>query len=92
MKHTPGPWKFLDDRAVVAGDVLIAQTSKINDSNYANANLIAAAPEMLEALEKLTIEFELQLKERGCNIESSRQFYRPLVEAIRVIAKARGES
>lgn len=54
--HTPGPW-LIDERiaapqrssAIVAGELVIADTTRI--WNYkANARLIAAAPDMLEAL------------------------------------------
>jgi hypothetical protein len=57
MTHTPGPWK----RATLGGEtrlprpiwayVLEANGSEIDQSNDANARLIAAAPALLEALE-----------------------------------------
>ena len=53
--HTPGPWA-VDDcsvmgcRMVVRGDDLIATVE--NAPSTANANLIAAAPTLLEALEE----------------------------------------
>lgn len=58
MKHTPGPWKtdFVDwsDGRVyyVDGDEDFCVELQITDPNKeANANLIATAPDMLEALE-----------------------------------------
>lgn len=70
-KHTPGPWTVqrididcgiiqwaieLPDMRVIAhtgADVSVAQ-------DKANARLIAAAPEMLQALKEIVFEFECQ--------------------------------
>ena len=64
MSHTPGPWtvknkgRLLSIRSLV-DDEVIAQVpySKSEglrqDRDYANASLIAAAPELLEALKKV---------------------------------------
>jgi len=51
-KHTPGPWKAHAEGGTVFGELglLIASTP---DRNAENARLIAAAPELLEALECL---------------------------------------
>lgn len=54
-KHTPGPWETAatDDNLIVKGRVKIASTypEKFSaDEEGANARLIAAAPELLEAL------------------------------------------
>lgn len=56
MKHTPGPWiAFHDDGVVSAYERTGDHTSRIvtisGGSSIANARLIAAAPDMLEALE-----------------------------------------
>ena len=54
--HTPGPWVF-EDEFVRAGDVVIAdpyceETASTRPGEMeANARLIAAAPELLEACE-----------------------------------------
>jgi hypothetical protein len=57
-KHTPGPWKAI--RALIVMDVaerpVIAQMCDPAGSYHemqANARLIAAAPDMLEALTKI---------------------------------------
>jgi hypothetical protein len=57
-KHTPGPWQWIGDN-LVSGDfyeakesVLSAYMDKISGSE-ADMNLIAAAPELLEALRNL---------------------------------------
>ena len=62
-KHTPGPWRIdsKDDSHVVAGhgpatmSVAVASFSGVSpdDEDKANARLIAAAPDLLEALEEL---------------------------------------
>ena len=61
MKHTPGPWEVLNNYVKKVGGGVIATTSR-NGSicrfeedvgslhDAANARLIAAAPELLEAL------------------------------------------
>lgn len=70
-KHTPGPWKFdkeLTSRsgewliAMDAGDkgrgIAIAETRVATGAELANARLIAAAPELLEALQRLSAQCE----------------------------------
>lgn len=53
MKHTPGPWAILDlekiKRIYVAGGNIICDVR--GDEQQANARLIAAAPDLFEALE-----------------------------------------
>jgi hypothetical protein len=55
--HTPGPWKVFADTITTANDsIKIAEVPTNNEAKkewQANANLIAAAPELLEALEML---------------------------------------
>jgi DNA-binding NarL/FixJ family response regulator len=60
--HTPGPWRVIadheDDRDIFAANELLATAYDMNGSSpkqtaEANARLIAAAPELLEALTKL---------------------------------------
>lgn len=68
VKHTPGPWEFDGDNAVMAevgahictvsmGDDFPCleddQRANAEAECKANANLIAAAPELLEALKAL---------------------------------------
>ena len=60
-KWTPGPWKWADDRdktgLIYLTGVLIAEhtdgTPWGDDMDRANAHLIAAAPELYEALEEI---------------------------------------
>ena len=58
-KHTPGPWEVLEDKSMIS---VVTECAEICDivhdvrpvsENLANARLIAAAPEMLEALESV---------------------------------------
>jgi len=56
MKHTPGPWKFDDNYGcIVAPDdtTVIASLEPDADSPVANALLIAAAPDLLEACKRM---------------------------------------
>lgn len=64
-KHTPGPWKIgtaIDDQALAIFNkdakigaicdavCLISPLAKVNETDEANANLICAAPELLDSL------------------------------------------
>lgn len=60
-KHTPGPWHVSSNTAqdlVCAGDEVVADctTGDLPDISIANARLIAAAPELLEACKSLLPE------------------------------------
>ena len=68
-KHTPGPWTSMEDtdgaillktkcRGSFRSIAVIPAEPRISEYDWANAQLIAAAPEMLEALEKLCNEPE----------------------------------
>jgi len=53
-KHTPGPWRIeLYENFIVSGTISIATTCHNPDreTTKANARLIAAAPDLLEALQ-----------------------------------------
>jgi hypothetical protein len=56
-KHTPGPWSL--NGSDIEGDdgmtvVTITEHRKLTPRQAANARLIAAAPQMLRALQRLT--------------------------------------
>lgn len=61
MTHTPGPWSYIGNGDVVAksdkycgGEKDIASVFlTVNDEDEANARLIAAAPDLLEALKDM---------------------------------------
>jgi hypothetical protein len=60
-KHTPGPWEITAHGSIEAKDRQIALVSRGGLTDMPNARLIAAAPELLEALQVA----ELALRERG---------------------------
>jgi hypothetical protein len=62
MKHTPGPWRVCDEFILAGGTgcegrIITANLDRIHyecqPDNQANANLIAAAPDLLDALQEL---------------------------------------
>lgn len=64
MTHTPGPWTQLDQEhaiSIVSGGIVIADVFKPDDNCVSppmsetvdNAHLIAAAPQLLEALREV---------------------------------------
>jgi predicted ATPase len=89
-KHTPAPWKVNSQKHgifIMAGNYCLASTAdvrtnsdcRMNEEAKANAHLIAAAPELLEALKGLfknnqDIDAYLQAKDK----------------AVQAIAKAEG--
>ena len=88
-KHTPGPWEAVDKRPQCAGFSIFHESqfvAFVGDNDHltpaaANARLIAAAPELLEALTRLSAQCErLRLPEqRQTDAEAN---------ALAVIAKA----
>jgi hypothetical protein len=101
-KHTPGPWKAVDHShypgvMVVEGPempiTIITSAIDIDFESYmrrvANAHLIAAAPDLLEALETLKREIILSDVDMGY-IASHFQVH--IDKASAAIARAKGES
>ena len=93
-KHTPGPWCLSDESPMIIEDeckVIVGSASTYPNSGYfpgqkeaeANARLIAAAPELLEALEKA-------LDDSACDGDQCGTEWHELARA--AIAKAKGES
>jgi hypothetical protein len=92
-KFTPGPWNQGDgsissQRLVYGGkyNVLIASTENNSVSlskGKANARLIAAAPDLLEALEEIMDGYLY-----GCDMETKRE---NIAKARAAIARAKGE-
>ena len=93
-KHTPGPWitapvdaprVIRDDRGYCVASVSTYTSRRLPersaDETTANAHLVAAAPEMLEALKELV--FRANLADEDNWIE---------VRAMDAIAKAEGQS
>lgn len=99
-KHTPGPW--VTDNSVLRGSINrldeprrhIALTSDWEkekgdrEQNEANARLIAAAPELLEALEDVMSDLFYQIASH--HDERTARNYPSLVDARAAIAKAKG--
>ena len=88
-KHTPGPWTYADgvlksDNESLAILVIPKNVVSNEPERIANARLIAAAPELLEALEHLSREICA-----GEYVKHSPDALRKLNAAI---VKARGES
>lgn len=91
MKHTPGPWEVgstieSDTQAIIHdGDSVLAILTTI-PPNPANARIIAAAPDLLEALRKMAdmVEAEVLGPEWAWAHEI-------IAEARAAIAKATGE-
>jgi hypothetical protein len=94
-KYTPGPLGIkgpvtkdgAEDFAVVAGGQIIAEvfdrsSSKDFHPSRANAGLFSAAPDLLEALEKLVVAMEDELPAGGSDETRA---------ARAALAKARGE-
>jgi hypothetical protein len=96
--HTPGPWKQFgqsQDRYLAVIDSIpdrkdrvvancICHVALTNKDAKANAQLIAAAPELLEALDSLVSACDLPGDH--CEVEQA------LPRAIAAIKKAKGES
>lgn len=63
-KHTPGPWHVYKGSGLyvdsgTAGSVCKIADKRISEQQQANGRLIAAAPELLEALEQAAAAYEL---------------------------------
>lgn len=100
-KHTLGPWKYdpiyddgsmlkersLPARIIAGSDQDVAVFTLEGVPSYADALLIAAAPELLEALHCLTAVIGLTEIDRG-NLEALEEAYDMARAAI---AKAKGE-
>jgi hypothetical protein len=94
MKHTPGPW-IVAERVPTARIDNARMVRPVDDRNYeygataiigtneANARLIAAAPDMLDAL--------LTLMENYENVDGLGFNMLAVAKACRAIAKATGE-
>ena len=96
--HTPGPWNLVWRRneqypyplSVLADDsgAWVARGGKV--SSEANARLIAAAPDMLEALQAIVDEFPVAAG-TAKGIPHDEQGYGSIYRARAAIARATGE-
>ena len=96
MTHTPGPWKVLGEDVVLECNEkeVVAWVGDIDGQMINNANLIAAAQEMLEALEEVVALTENLPVCPFCGAVKGVQSHRPDClshEINATIRKARGE-
>lgn len=102
-KYTKGPWKITATRGrnyIWHNGILVAELSSYtdiksanSDERQANANLIAAAPEMLEALKELVFSPVVRGMSARIRIEavSERGIRDPYRYALEIIKKVDGE-
>lgn len=92
-KHTPGPWKVSDHRHRNGEETFRIEHGHVGEivafmessANEADARLIAAAPELLKALERCNDALR--------NVHGARWFESNLGETtLAAIAKARGDA
>ena len=96
VKHTPGPWEVCYTDEIYAGskhiaDAFIYAIGSLEQA-VANAHLIAAAPDLLEALENLLTEAEDVFV---CMADATgidrHNLPAPFIKARAAITRARGE-
>lgn len=80
MEHTEGPWEVRDDIEVYAVNGINRYICTCSGNARANARLLAAAPDLLAALEELV---------KVAVFSNIRESY-PVVAAQAAIAKAKG--
>jgi len=94
--HTPGPWELetitcksgRNKLALRCASHRICDINVFNETDHANARLIAAAPELLAELKSMTLLFKIALL--STTLEIAKQA-RPLIDkAEAAIAKAEG--
>lgn len=95
-KHTPGPWRVVDipfnDKrnyregygiAIEADDSCVALIDSPDATQRGNAHLIAAAPALLAALERV-------MATMPCDHDATYEFYEATKDACAAIAEAKG--
>jgi hypothetical protein len=95
--HTPGPWENKYP-VIMAGSARLARiecTPEMDKYDEANARLIAAAPDLLEALHIVTSRLEVLLRYKAREqtqdfVDRMISVHPDLCQAKRVIAKAQG--
>lgn len=104
-KHTPGPWMvrhgesnyqkhklYIKRRDANLDSHMIATVSEEpkRDERHANANLMAAAPELKDALEDLIIIYTETLKPYALPKECQKRIESHIKNALAVLLKANG--
>ena len=92
-KHTPGPWTVVSEgmvspKVVGANGFGICHTTYAPTGAEANARLIAAAPELLEALRMFVVWYGL--RDKHDTLLPPKMQEAELAQAMRAIAKAEG--
>ena len=95
--HTPGPW-FVNDDCIEAGgpegprDVTVAVVTGFTNPREANAHLVAAAPELYEALSNLAHTIQAMSAYIPAQNALIREEYHARTQAaFRVMRKAEGK-
>ena len=96
MSYTPGPWRINESRERVwiegtgrgCGVPRVAIVDDSAGTEPGNANLLAAAPELLEALEEIIASNPSILATE----RSALRYVQAVEKARKVIGKARGEA
>lgn len=97
-KHTPGPWKinnfFITAKHGHRMNSVVADVDRhawtTSDEIRANCHLIAAAPDLLEALENLEVLLDLIASDESVNSEYQINDFKDIARA--AIAKAKGSA
>jgi hypothetical protein len=101
-KYTPGPWQYQDssnnEHILIYSNDLAKLPAMVTchrspnkmsaEEGRANARLIAAAPELLKAMEKAQTAYSLMAKFPNCSQQTKEEF----AEIEKAIAKATGEA
>lgn len=96
MKHTPAPWMYpsMSNEVMTApsGDLKICRVYPIseNDNGEANARLIAAAPELLEALEDVAATRSMMMVQQPSEVQI-KEILATFERVNAAIAKAKGQ-
>lgn len=102
-KHTPGPWSYWSgynpwdkiEAQITAegGDIVIASYNHYIPEGEANAQLLAAAPELLEALDEAIEELEKYMNTHHPDgRDGARDFLVKLTRFKWVAGKAKGDN
>lgn len=99
MTHTPGPWQANQSELEAHSALVEIRTApngdyKICDCGYQNARLIAAAPELLNVLKRLTEKLARAnaIQHSGARLQAEdwSELYQLQNESAGIIAKAEG--
>jgi len=91
IEHTPGPWHIANGSKLLihCGERWVASAMGIQgEEGEANANLIAASPDLLGALREATLALDCLASGEGV----FKPIEQTIVKALAAIAKAEGRS